>query len=96
MSKFGATEHPIPAPVSPALKITSEIIDAFSNATYVFLKVSVRFSIHFSFKICYLEQDASFVGCGFACPYRGSQLPYALRELLDRKVAYQFDWKNCR
>src|SRR5229473_3493834 len=47
MSNFAATSNPILGRLSPADKTTSKIIDAFSNSNYVFLDVSVKFSIHF-------------------------------------------------
>src|SRR3954452_1504386 len=54
MSKFAATQDPNSETLSPACKITSRIIDAFSNANYVFLELYVKFSIGFSLEICSL------------------------------------------
>jgi hypothetical protein len=47
MSNFAATVIPIPGRLSPVDKTTSEIIDAHSNAKYVFLDVYVKFGIPF-------------------------------------------------
>ena len=47
MSNFAATLGPILERLSPLVKATSEIIDAYSNANYVFLDVSVGFRIRF-------------------------------------------------
>jgi hypothetical protein len=55
MSNFAATSGPILGQLSPVVKTTSEIIDAFSNDNYVFLDVPVRFRIAFPLRFFNLE-----------------------------------------
>jgi hypothetical protein len=50
MSNFAATSSPFPEQLSPVYRITSKIIDAFSNANYAFLEVCVGFNILFSLR----------------------------------------------
>jgi hypothetical protein len=47
MSNFAATVSPISELLNPLLQSTSKIIDAFSNANYAILDVSVEFNICF-------------------------------------------------
>jgi hypothetical protein len=62
MSNFAATASPVSGRLSPVDKTTSEIIDAFSNDMYVFLEVSVKFSICFPLSFLGLWPGDSFEG----------------------------------
>jgi hypothetical protein len=81
MSNFAATSSPISGRLSPVVEITSEIIDAFSNTNYVFLDVSVGFSIRFPLRFLGLEASASFDGFGTASGNMMMQSPYGMAEV---------------
>ena len=69
MSNFAATPSPISGRLSPADKTTSEIIDAFSNSNYVFLDVSVEFSIHFPLRFLGLARFHRLMDSTFGWKY---------------------------
>jgi hypothetical protein len=62
MSNFAATSNPSPGRLSPLIKATSKIIDAFSNANYVFLDVYMGLHMPFPLSFLGLELSNSFDG----------------------------------
>jgi hypothetical protein len=73
MSNFAATSIPILGRLSPLYKTTSEIIDAFSNANYVFMDVSVEFRIRFPLRFLGLRAPRSFEGFNLPLEYDGEE-----------------------
>ena len=78
MSNFAATLGPILERLSPLVKATSEIIDAFSNGKYVFLEVSVEFGICFPLRFLRLGTATSFEALEFRLQPRASGSTYGM------------------